>query len=110
MTCPWDRLSPLAAKVRWGGRLVVKDLLDLIQDLWRELGQELQGLAVLGNLLGLGGTEDDSADILVLDAPGDAERRDGAAQALGDVCKLAYLGDLLLALLFLECLDSALKE
>jgi hypothetical protein len=102
--------SPLAAKVRGGSGLVVEDLLDLLHDLVRQLGQQLQGLAVFADLARLGSSQDDGADVLVLDGPGDGQRSRGAAQALGDLGQLANLCDLGLALLCLQLLDGAVEK
>lgn len=47
-------------------RLVLQDLLDLLHDLGSELGQDLEGLAVVRHLLGLGSSEDTGRDVFVL--------------------------------------------
>jgi len=47
--------------------LVLQDLVDLGHDLGGQLGQDLEGLAVVSNLLGLGSSENTGGDVLVLE-------------------------------------------
>lgn len=56
--------------------LVTQDILDLLHDLGGQLGQDLEGLAVVGDLFGLGSTEDAGRDVLVL--PGSEPRHESA--------------------------------
>jgi len=83
----------LTTKVEVNLGLVGQDLLDLLHDLGGELGEHLQGSQVLLELLGLGGAEQDSGDVLVLEAPGNRELGHGAAEAVGDDLELDDLGD-----------------
>jgi hypothetical protein len=46
--------------------LVLQDLVDLGHDLRGQLGQNLESLAVVSNLLGLGSSEDTGGDVFVL--------------------------------------------
>lgn len=54
-------------------RLVLQDLFDFLHNLGSELGQDLEGLAVVGDLFGLGSSEDTGRDVFVL--PGTHTRR-----------------------------------
>lgn len=68
-------------------RLVLQDPVDLFQDLWRELGDDVEGLQVVDDLLRLRGTEDDSARVRVRREPRQGEVRYRAAQLC--VCPLS---------------------
>jgi hypothetical protein len=46
--------------------LVLQDVVNLGHDLGSQLGQDLESLAVVGNLLGFGGSEDTGGNVFVL--------------------------------------------
>lgn len=74
------RCSPLAAEAVWLRWLVVQDPLDLLHDLIRKLGQELDRLDIVVDLMGLRGAKDDRAHVRVLDAPGKRQLADVATK------------------------------
>ena len=80
--------SPLAIEGAWLRRLVVKDSLNLLHNLWRQLVQQLQCLHVVVDLVSLGGAEDDGAHVRVLHTPGDGELAYVAPDSLGDLREL----------------------
>lgn len=61
-------------------------------------------------LLARAHTQDDCADVRVLDAPRQTKLADVATQLLRDLSELANLGDLCLALVTLQRLDGTLEE
>jgi hypothetical protein len=61
---------PLAAERGRRRGLVGQDVLDLLHDLWSDLGEQGHGLAVVLDLGNLGGAKDNGADIGVHHAPG----------------------------------------
>ena len=91
-------------------RFVIKDLLNLLHNLRCQLGNNGDGSHVVLNLLDLGRTEDDGADVRVLSAPRQAELGGVAAETLGDLGQAADLFDLSLALGGLELLDLGVEE
>lgn len=103
-------------------RLVVKDLLNLLQDLRGELLKDIERLQVVDNLIGLGGTElmvshsssampvtthNTSRDVLVDQSPGQSQVGGGRTKALSDLGQLPNLLNLGLALGGVERLDVA---
>ena len=104
--------SPLPVTAVGGrrGRLVLKDGLNLLHNLRSELVNKGQSLEVVLNLLDLGSTENDSANVGVLGGPGEREVGSSGTETLSDLGQLAHLLDLGLALLGLEALDGALEE
>jgi len=91
-------------------RFVIKDLLNLLHNLRCQLGNNGNSAHVVLNLLDLGGTEDDSADVGVLGAPRQAELGGVATETLGDLGEAADLFNLSLALRGLELLDLGVEE
>lgn len=91
-------------------RLVIKDLLNLLQNSIVDLLVKVQSLEVILELLNLGSTQDNSADVRVLEGPGERELGDVSAETLGDFCELLDLLDLGLAGLGLELVDGPLEE
>lgn len=103
-------------------RLVVKNLLNLLQDLRGELLKDIERLQVVDNLIGLGGTElmvnhscstmpvithNTSRDVLVDQSPGQSQVSGGRTKAFSDLGQFPDLLDLGLALGCVECLDVA---
>jgi len=101
---------PVTSEARRLRRLVIKDLLNLLHNVRCQLGNNRNGAHVVLNLLNLGGTEDDGADVGVLGAPRQAELGGVAAETLGDLGQAADLFDLSLALGGLELLDLGVEE
>lgn len=50
-------------------RLVLNNRLDLLQDFWRELRDDIDGLQVIQNLFGTGSAKDDSASVWISGYP-----------------------------------------
>ena len=80
--------SPLAIEGARLRRLVIKDSLDLLHHLGRELLQQLQCFHVIVDLVSLGGAEDDGADVRVLHTPSDRKLTHIATNSLGNLRKL----------------------
>lgn len=92
------------------GRRVVENLLNLLVNLIRDLLGKLHRLDIVLNLLNLGGSQDHSADVGVLEAPGQGELRCVSTQALGNGSELLDLLDLGLSFLGLQGLDGLAEE
>lgn len=92
-------------------RLVVQDVLDQLHDVGRQLGQDVQRLQVVDDLLGLGSTEDTGGDVFVLDDPGQGQVGHGAAERLfGQISQSLDLLDLGLAFGGFKLLDGFGEE
>lgn len=91
-------------------RLVIKNLLNLLQNLIIDLLVNLKCLEVILKLLNLCRTENDSADIGVLESPGKRELGDVSTEALSDFGQLLDLLDLGLAGFSLKLVDGVLEE
>src|SRR5512140_2732982 len=85
------RLFP---EIRYGFRLVLQDRIDALQYRTCEHVRNIERPHVLLDLLGPRGTSDHGADIRILEAPGECELREGAAQLTGNWRKLPDLLDL----------------
>ena len=73
----WGHLA-VAAESGRGRGFVVEDLLDLVHEVGGDLLGQLEGLAVVLDLLRLGGAEDDGARVRLLRDPGEGELGGGA--------------------------------
>lgn len=118
-----------------GTRLGSEDLLDPLEDRGCQLGNHIEGLEVLDDLLGLGGTEDHCASGWFDGDPGERELRSCAAKfydtapmleseherkvnhatgerkrTFGDLRKLLDLCNLLETLLLVQTLERGLEE
>lgn len=101
---------PLATKLGRSCWLVVKDLLDLLHRLVVELLQQLNSLAVVFDLLDLGRTENDGADIGVLCGPSQGKLAHVSSETLRNLGQFLDLLNLSLALGLLQGLDGASEE
>lgn len=101
---------PVPSKGGGLGRRVVENLLNLLVDLIRDLLGKRHRLDVVLNLLNLGGSQDHSADVGVLEAPGQGELRCVSTQALRNGSELLDLFDLGLSFLGLQLLDGLAEE
>jgi hypothetical protein len=90
--------------------LVAKNFLDLLHDIVRQFGQELNGTAVVHDLLWFCGAENYGRNVLVLAAPCESQLSRCAAQLLGDLRQLLDLLDLGLALLALQAFNLRLEK
>lgn len=91
-------------------RLVVQDLVNLGQNLRRQLVHNFQRLDVLIHLLGTAGTRDGRADIVVLEHPGQRQGSLLDAQPLGNGLQLVDAVDNLLPGLLVGALPVASDE
>jgi len=71
-------------------------VLDLLDDLGRELGDDGERGQVVVELLDRGRAEDDGRNVLVVDAPGDGELGEGRADLVRDLLELVGELDLVL--------------
>jgi hypothetical protein len=106
----WSTLQSLAAIGRSRRGLVVKNRFNLLQNLGRDLVRQLESLDVVLNLLNLGGTQNDGADVGVLQAPGEGKLSHVTTQSLGNGSQLLDLLNFGLALVGLQLLDAVLEE
>lgn len=101
---------PVATKARRLRRLVIQDLLNLLHNLRRQLGDDRNGTHVILNLLDLSRTEDYGANVGVLGAPRQAELGGVAAETFRDLGEATDFFDLSLTLGSLELLDLGVEE
>jgi hypothetical protein len=101
---------PVTAEVGRSLGLVVQNLLNLLHDLRCQLSNDRDGAHVVLNLLDLGGTKYDSANMRVLRAPSQAQLSDIASETLSDLGQALDLFNLGLAFRGLEGSCSRIEK
>jgi len=95
----------------WLRRLVLQDVLDLCQDLRRELRQNLNGLQIILQLLHARSAEDDGARMRRSSNPSQGKVSNGAAEFfLGKLAQFLNLLDFSETLLLFQAANSILEE